>query len=316
MDHGALKFLLAHSAQHAVICNADFQIVAASSSADKGPYKTGSRLEDLFDLTEPQRARLQHCMQSTVKKRFQLHTKSGQNLMVCGGRLGKPFNTEPLMLLELQDASGARAKFKLTTQTLQIDRRAQKLQHKNTALTQQNLRLMQKASTDGMTGLLNRSAFDDILKAQVANNVEFGLLYLDLNNLKRINDELGHRAGDETIRAVARCLQTTIRRTDCAARIGGDEFAILLTCMIDQSAMRSFCSRLCSDIERSPENRARAASHKFSVAIGAAIWPQDSAHLSAILSSADQAMYVSKRSKVEVVFASDLDDTNKQYALL
>lgn len=85
--------------------------------------------------------------------------------------------------------------------------------------------------TDDLTGLLNRRGFDTALRrnlASAARHEETGVLaILDLNGFKAVNDSLGHAAGDEVLRAVGRFLKRNVRATDYAARIGGDEFAIL-----------------------------------------------------------------------------------------
>src|SRR6266498_632747 len=93
-------------------------------------------------------------------------------------------------------------------------------------------RLEQAASTDKLTGLGNRRAFYEDLKREIARRSRsgafFSLVMLDLDGLKEINDTLGHPAGDERIRAVAACLQATVRGSDGAYRTGGDEFMALL----------------------------------------------------------------------------------------
>jgi diguanylate cyclase (GGDEF)-like protein len=94
------------------------------------------------------------------------------------------------------------------------------------------VRLEEAASTDNLTGLGNRRAFYDDLKREIARRSRsgsvFSLVMLDLDRLKEINDTLGHPAGDERIRAVAVCLQATVRGSDRAYRTGGDEFMALL----------------------------------------------------------------------------------------
>ena len=93
-------------------------------------------------------------------------------------------------------------------------------------------RLELAALTDKLTGLRNRRAFDDDVKREIERRnrtgQSFALLMVDLNGLKEINDNAGHQAGDRTIRAAADCLEETLRGSDCAYRIGGDEFAVLL----------------------------------------------------------------------------------------
>jgi len=83
-----------------------------------------------------------------------------------------------------------------------------------------------QAYRDPLTGLFNRRYFDEIISAYV--RVSFGLLVLDIDHFKRINDTYGHSAGDEVLREIAVCSQRLIRDNDVVARIGGEEFAILL----------------------------------------------------------------------------------------
>jgi diguanylate cyclase (GGDEF)-like protein len=93
-------------------------------------------------------------------------------------------------------------------------------------------RLEREALTDNLTGLRNRRSFDEDMNREIERRnrtgASFALLMVDLNGLKRINDSAGHQAGDRKIRAAAECLRETFRGSDCAYRIGGDEFAVLL----------------------------------------------------------------------------------------
>lgn len=90
----------------------------------------------------------------------------------------------------------------------------------------------QLARCDGLTGIANRRAFDEQLQNALALSARMGypltLAYIDLDDLKRLNDRDGHDAGDRALRVVARTLGEAVRRTDTAARLGGDEFALLL----------------------------------------------------------------------------------------
>ncbi len=90
----------------------------------------------------------------------------------------------------------------------------------------------QRASQDELTGLARRWRFDEELERQVARATRYDtqatLLLIDVDGLKQINDTLGHQAGDRTLQHVAEAIRDNIRLTDMAARIGGDEFAIIL----------------------------------------------------------------------------------------
>lgn len=85
---------------------------------------------------------------------------------------------------------------------------------------------------DGLTGVLNRKGFDDVCReltdASGQSTAPIGLVYLDLDGFKAVNDTYGHQAGDATLRQVAQLLTTAVRSSDSVARMGGDEFAILV----------------------------------------------------------------------------------------
>jgi diguanylate cyclase (GGDEF)-like protein len=89
-----------------------------------------------------------------------------------------------------------------------------------------------EARTDHLTGLANRREFERVMEREVALSERHGrslsLMMIDLDNLKRINDRQGHRAGDAALRLVAQQLQRVVRASDVCARVGGDEFAVAM----------------------------------------------------------------------------------------
>jgi diguanylate cyclase (GGDEF)-like protein len=89
-----------------------------------------------------------------------------------------------------------------------------------------------QAMTNSLTGIANRRAFEQKLKKEIArtkrNQSEFCLLFIDLDGFKQVNDRFGHPTGDVTLQKVSQCFLNFVRESDLVARIGGDEFAILL----------------------------------------------------------------------------------------
>lgn len=158
---------------------------------------------------------------------------------------------------------------------------------------------------DSLTGLLNRRSFDEALERQLAYTRRYGeggaVLIIDLDRFKQINDELGHAAGDEALRHVARVLDTNLRQTDTVARassgilarLGGDEFAVLLP-EADEAGAEAVALRLVEALAAAPlmiEGREVT----LGLSVGAALFDGDGLPPAQdLLIAADRAMYVAK----------------------
>lgn len=166
-----------------------------------------------------------------------------------------------------------------------------------TALRQAEEELRRLAHHDPLTGLTNRTLFYDRLEAALhaAHRHQSGvaLLFLDLDDFKMINDVQGHAVGDCVICSVARRLEGCVRETDTVARMGGDEFTVLLTDIHSADA-----------VSRKIEQILRVMAEPFgaelggitpSCSIGVARYPDDGADADALLSHADGDMYRMKR---------------------
>jgi diguanylate cyclase (GGDEF)-like protein/PAS domain S-box-containing protein len=151
--------------------------------------------------------------------------------------------------------------------------------------TQQVQRLDAAAHRDALTGLANRKAFFDSLGTGGAGAV----LYCDLDRFKPVNDELGHRAGDELLRAVARRIQRCVRSGDIVARLGGDEFAVLCDGATQEQAA-DLAERIRVAVEE-PFQVAGAIAH-LGISIGVA--HTSSCLGDSVLESADRALYQAK----------------------
>jgi diguanylate cyclase (GGDEF)-like protein len=156
--------------------------------------------------------------------------------------------------------------------------------------------LMRQAQHDPLTGLANRATFEDHLTHAIAgarrNGRALGVLTVDLDHFKQVNDTLGHAAGDKLLCEVARRMQALVRGTDIVARWGGDEFLIGLAELRDrQDAMRIACKLI--ETLRTPfdiDGQAVVAT----ATVGISLFPEDGQDLSSLMRNADQAMYRAK----------------------
>ncbi|MEN9905321.1 MAG: hypothetical protein RLZZ555_1886, partial [Pseudomonadota bacterium] len=160
-----------------------------------------------------------------------------------------------------------------------------------------NDEILRLATTDSLTGLPNRSLFQDrlVLAVSQARREEqsFALLFADLDHFKEVNDTLGHAVGDELLMVIAQRLRDAVRDMDTVARLGGDEFVVLLP-NISRDHASELATRLLHQLHQpmaldgNPDYRAQAS-------IGLVMYPDDGDNAQALLRHADQAMYAAKR---------------------
>ena len=159
--------------------------------------------------------------------------------------------------------------------------------------------LYYRATHDEMTGLPNRALFFDRIRNELARvereGIEFGLLMLDMDCLKEINDNHGHRAGDAAICEVAKRASHTLRKSDAVARLGGDEFGVILQPTNGILFLAESVERLQKAICQPFQYESRQL--MLGVSIGASVAIKDGLDLDALLDHADQAMYLNKRAR-------------------
>ncbi len=173
-------------------------------------------------------------------------------------------------------------------------------EHEAIELARTNERLELDASTDPLTGLVNRRAFDEAVDLELARATDSGsaiaVIYFDLDRFKGINDTLGHGAGDAVLVETGARLQRCVRAGDIAARLGGDEFALLL-CQLPVDAAAQVATRV-------GEESLAAISEDvvlgdivcpLGASVGIAVGPSEGATREALVSRADEAMYLAKR---------------------
>jgi len=158
--------------------------------------------------------------------------------------------------------------------------------------------IWRQANYDALTGLANRNLMHDRLQTAVAQarrgRRKFGLIFLDLDGFKWINDTLGHDVGDELLVQVAARLKGCVRAQDTVARMGGDEFTLIINDLSDQADMCAIGEKAIS-VLREPFTLA-GAPQQISASAGITIFPDDGTDLQALLRNADIAMYRSKQS--------------------
>ncbi len=129
-----------------------------------------------------------------------------------------------------------------------------------------------------------------------------GLLFIDLNEFKKINDTHGHGAGDKLLIAVAQRIQNSLRETDLVARLGGDEFVVVLEDVNSPEEITRIAHKLSHAIEQ--PLYVRQLILKFSASIGVAIFPIDGRQKQELEEKADRAMYLAKKRGLPVALAS------------
>lgn len=166
----------------------------------------------------------------------------------------------------------------------------QELQRKEKAI--QNL-----AYYDQLTGVANRALFYELaekfLRAAERNREILGLMFIDVDNFKQINDTYGHEAGDRVLVQVAEILTTATRRNDVVARYGGDEFLILLPQISATDNYKIVVGKILQ--AKRDAVVCNGISVKISLSVGVSFYPQDGDSVDQLIVRADRAMYVAKK---------------------
>lgn len=168
-------------------------------------------------------------------------------------------------------------------------------------------KIKRMAFFDSLTGIPNRNMINDRIKLALAhserNQKSFALLFLDMDDFKSVNDSLGHSIGDELLIDVARRLTGLLRGEDTVARIGGDEFVILLTGLTDDN----YSTRLAERILAAVKPAFKIDKHEIhsSFSIGIALYPNDGKDAETLFKSADSAMYRAKKQGKNSYFLHD-----------
>ena len=182
--------------------------------------------------------------------------------------------------------------------------------------------LMHEASHDALTGLANRSTILDCLGRAVHDAVARGghmaVLYLDLDNFKQVNDELGHDVGDDLLILTARVLAEAVRGADTVGRLGGDEFAIAIADVRGPTDAAAVANRIIDALDRPVFLRGRSMRPRVSIGIALSDDTAEESTVDVLLHRADAAMYRAKHEPGSAwrEFVAGLDDRASDDAAL
>jgi len=148
------------------------------------------------------------------------------------------------------------------------------------------------ANTDSLTGLYNRQLLEKVIKKYESKSIKYGVIMIDINGLKYINDHYGHNAGDEIILKAAKTIKENVRKKDLVFRIGGDEFLVLTTA--DEKIAMQIIQRIKENNKAPNENNPLV----LSLSLGYANFGEG-INFQEVLLLADQRMYHNKKTFYE-----------------
>lgn len=282
----------------------------------------GRRLLEVFELRRPRLVRriedLRHHSGQALQFRFRDTPQTDLKGVLVNGQSGQDFVINLSFGISVVDAvrdyrlhGSDFAPTDLTTEMLY-------LVEAKSAMTDESLRLTnrlqaarvaaeEQAFTDTLTGLKNRRALDHVLERYIASGRAFGVIHLDLDYFKDVNDTLGHAAGDCVLQEVAAILVQETRETDTLVRAGGDEFTLILPDMIKPKVMVRLAERLIRRLEQPiPFGETFC---RISGSAGIAVQNETTKWTAAeLLQQSDTALYASKNAgrAQATVFSRDL----------
>jgi len=221
--------------------------------------------------------------------------------------------------IALRDDNGAITKWFGSCTDIDDQMHTQKLleeqiKQRTVALMKANARLQQESIRDPLTGLYNRRYLEEILERETRRAVraEYGLgvLMLDLDHFKKINDTYGHDAGDSVLRETAAFLVKSVRAEDTVCRFGGEEFVIVLP-LTDLRTAQARAERIRSNLREHTLLRQGNALVPITISVGVAELPQHGTSPRDLLRRADAALYRAKKEGRDRVAVAELEDPSQ-----
>ena len=215
--------------------------------------------------------------------------------------LSKPLETLMEQIKKIENGDYSRSRLvhtgdELETISKNVRQLATTVQERESALQTSQEDLEYLSYHDALTDLPNRRLFelrlDHALELSKRNGTKAAVLFFDFDQFKQTNDTLGHNVGDELLKAVSKRLETGLRKTDTLARIGGDEFTVLIEEVNDIDEINSVIEKITNDFK----TPFLCSEHKISItaSIGIALYPDDGRDSMSLIKNADLAMYKSK----------------------
>lgn len=253
-----------------------------------------------------------------VQKELKLRTEEGRGLFSAFNSFQDEQVENRHSLYELAKQAEIRAKalgqyvHQLVSSNAETVGLLSDLESKNAKLEELNNRLEQLAFTDGLTGLSNHRTFQEDFRLAFASAKQNGnplsLMILDVDHFKRLNDNMGHPAGDAVLVDLAKTLQTMVRETDLAARYGGEEFAVILPNTGLDGAIE-LGERIRESFEKSHTGPAR-----YTVSVGVAVMTPATEKANDLLQIADSSLYQAKKTGRNRVSATQKNQTYRRGA--
>lgn len=187
-------------------------------------------------------------------------------------------------------------------------------------LEQEKTDLYNLSRTDSLSGLANRNLLQErveqIIELSQRNKKEFALLFLDLDHFKSVNDSLGHDIGDELLRNIAHVIKDVLRLNDVVARIGGDEFVIVLTSYSNELELIEIIDRIQARLAQPWEIQTFPI--QITSSVGITLYPKDGENLLTLMKNADIAMYKAKENGRSgySFFTQELNEKTQEYISL
>lgn len=285
-----------------IILNSQLQVEFWNHQVEQlsGIAKSEATNKSIFEIfVNMNKAYYKSALENTINKGNQYFFSAKLHKNIIPGKRNINFkinrinrNAEHFVLVELEDITNEFLRVQ------QLKEHVNELSLLNKALQEKEKEIQQLAYYDTLTGVANRTMFYSIAENFMANtdrsNTVLGLMFIDIDNFKTINDQYGHSAGDKILVEAAKILARSTRESDMVFRFGGDEFVILLQGIHENKSYKIISDRINKKNKKIKlEDGTEVA---ISMSIGISFYPSDGNTIDQLVLKADQAMYASKKS--------------------